>query len=181
MGGYRHVQFLSKDVITGALEVNFFLRAANILSFASGKAAVDSLILRLMGRFNQWQRCVVWVVIVLTAIINILNCIFNFVQCHPIKANWNPEVPHSCWPPQAQLDFAYFMSSVSNDLICPYMHVSFLSFLFADFGESTSMTIGENIMADVILAILPATIFWNLNVSTERRIYLSVVLGLGSM
>jgi hypothetical protein len=43
------------------------------------------------------------------------------------------------------------------------------------------MTIGENIMADVILAILPATIFWNLNVSTERRIYLSVVLGLGSM
>jgi integral membrane sensor domain MASE1 len=135
MGGYRHVQFLSKDEITGALEVNFFLRAANILSFASGKAAVGSLILRLMGRFNQWQRWVVWVVIVLTAIINILNCIFNFVQCRPIKANWNPEVPHSCWPPQAQLDFAYFMSSVSHDLICPYMHVSFLSFLFADFGE----------------------------------------------
>lgn len=59
--------------------------------------------------------------------------------------------------------------------------VSFLSFLFADFGDSTPIIIGENIMADVILAILPATLFWNLNVSTKRRIYLSVVLSLGSM
>lgn len=181
MGGYRHVQFLSKEEIIDALEVNFFLRAANILSFATGKAAVGSLILRLLDRFNRWQRWVVWVVIVLTAIINILNCIFNFVQCRPIKANWNPEVPHSCWPPEAQLDFAYFMSSVSNDLICPHMHRYLLSFLFADFSESTPMTTGENIMADVILAILPATIFWNLNVSTKRRIYLSVVLSLGLM
>jgi hypothetical protein len=117
VGGYRHAQFLSTDDVLYALEMNFFLRAVNILSFATGKAAIGALILRIMGPHNQWQRWVVWVVIVLTAIINVLNCIFNFVQCRPIKANWNPEVPHNCWAARTQLDFAYFMSSMFGHIL----------------------------------------------------------------
>lgn len=37
----------------------------------------------------------------------------------------------------------------------------------------------ENIAADVILALLPATIFWNLNLERKKKINLCILLGLG--
>lgn len=161
--------------------MNFFLRAANILSFASGKAAVGVLILRLMGPIHQWQRWVVWVVIVLTAIINILNCIFNFVQCRPIQANWDQDLPHRCWPSRVQLDFAYFMSGASRNLLPTLNLFYFYMFLFYFIISFWLTIIGENILADMILAILPVTIFWDLQVRSRKRIYITVVLSLGSM
>jgi hypothetical protein len=39
----------------------------------------------------------------------------------------------------------------------------------------------ENIAADVVLALLPATIFWNLNMGLKKRINLCVLLGLGML
>ena len=103
--------YLSEDAVVKALEYNYILRATVILSYATGKASVGALILRLIGRQNMWQKWAVWVVIVFTAIVNILNCIFNFIQCNPVNANWDQRVrPHAtCWDGRAQLKFAYFM------------------------------------------------------------------------
>lgn len=84
------------------------------MSFATGKAAIGALLLRIMGPQNKWQRWVVWMVIILTVIINIVNCIFNFIQCDPVQANWNLDLPHDCWQVTTQLDFAYFMSGSSD-------------------------------------------------------------------
>jgi hypothetical protein len=80
------------------------------MSFATGKAAIEALLLRIMGPQNKWQRWVVWMVIILITIGNTLNCIFNFVQCRPVQANWNPDLPHDCWDVTTQLNFVYFMS-----------------------------------------------------------------------
>jgi hypothetical protein len=41
--------------------------------------------------------------------------------------------------------------------------------------------LGENLAADVVLAAIPTTFIWNLRMSLKRRIYLSALLGLGSM
>lgn len=111
VGGYRHVYYLSEDAVVKALEYNYILRATVILSYATGKASVGALILRLIGRQNMWQKWAVWVLIVFTAIVNILNMIFNFVQCNPVNANWDPRVKlhATCWDGRSQLKFAYFM------------------------------------------------------------------------
>lgn len=110
VGGYRHEQFLSTEDAIYALKINFILRGVDILAYATGKASIGALILRLVGVQNKWQRTVVWVVIILTALLNILNTIFNFVQCNPVSANWDRSGSFKCWPAKAQLDFAYFMS-----------------------------------------------------------------------
>lgn len=110
MGGYRHEQFLSTENAIYALKINFILRGVDILAYATGKASIGALILRIIGHQNRWQRIVVWVVIILTALLNVLNTIFNFVQCRPVSANWDRSGSFKCWPAKAQLDFAYFMS-----------------------------------------------------------------------
>ena len=114
IGGDRHVYYLSEQVVIDALKWNFILRGLDILAYATGKAAIGALILRLLERQSVWQKWVVWIVITITAIINILNCIFNFVQCIPVHANWTPGIPAKCWNPKVQIDFAYFMSSTLN-------------------------------------------------------------------
>lgn len=112
VGGYRHEQFLSTEDAIYALKINFILRGVDILAYATGKSSIGALILRIIGHHNKWQRNVVWVVIILTAILNVLNTIFNFVQCRPVSANWDRTGSFKCWPAQAQLDFAYFMSGM---------------------------------------------------------------------
>ncbi|KAL1988057.1 hypothetical protein VTN96DRAFT_1088 [Rasamsonia emersonii] len=109
VGGYRHVFYLDETAVVKALEINFILRGVNIVSCATGKASIGALQLRLLGPMNYWQKWVIWAVIILTAIVNVLNCIFNFVQCSPVEANWTPGIPSKCWSGQVQLNFAYFM------------------------------------------------------------------------
>lgn len=116
VGGYRHEEFLSTNDIVYALKINFILRGVDILAYATGKASIGALILRIVGHQNKWQRAVVWVVIVLTALLNVLNTIFNFVQCQPVSANWDRSGSFKCWPAKAQLDFAYFMSGTCSHL-----------------------------------------------------------------
>src|SRR5699024_6326444 len=122
--GYRHVYYLSDDAIVKALEYNFMLRATVILSYASGKASIGALILRLIGHQNMWQKWAVWFLIIFTAIVNILNCIFNFVQCSPVSANWDMRVRPSatCWDGTAQLKFAYFMCGTKFFLTVSKVH-----------------------------------------------------------
>ncbi|KAF9893600.1 hypothetical protein FE257_010912 [Aspergillus nanangensis] len=116
VGGYRHIYFLSQEASTRALELNFILRGVHILSLATGKASIGAQILRLLVNQQMWQRWLVWGVLTLTVLVNVLNCIFKFVQCMPVEANWNPEIEGNCWPKQAQLGFAYFMSSTTTIL-----------------------------------------------------------------
>lgn len=106
--------YLSEEAIVKALEFNFILRATVILSYASGKAAIGALILRLIGRQNMWQKWAVWTLIIFTALVNILNCIFNFVQCNPVRANWDIRIHGNCWDGKAQLKFAYFMCGTTS-------------------------------------------------------------------
>ncbi|GFF48184.1 hypothetical protein IFM61392_02516 [Aspergillus lentulus] len=150
VGGYRHVYYLDEDAVVRALELNFILRGVHIIGYATGKASIGAFILRLIGPQNMWQKWVVWVLIIFTPLVNVLNCIFNFVQCNPVQGNWDPRVSAKCWEKRAQLKFAYFMCS-------------------------------ENIAADAVLAIIPATFLFSMNLSLKKRINLTILLGLGSM
>ncbi|RHZ51486.1 uncharacterized protein CDV56_106902 [Aspergillus thermomutatus] len=150
VGGYRHVYYLDENAIMQALEYNFILRSVHIIAYATGKASIGAFILRLIGPQNMWQKWVVWVLIIFTTLVNVLNCIFNFVQFNPVQGNWDPRVSANCWNRTAQLKFAYFMCS-------------------------------ENIVADAVLAIIPATFLLSMNISLKKKINLTILLGLGSM
>ncbi|KAL9045811.1 MAG: hypothetical protein Q9214_001211 [Letrouitia sp. 1 TL-2023] len=89
----------------------------SIISFATAKASVGCLILRLLGPDNVWRRRVVWFVIIFTPLINAINIALTFAQCDPPKALWDRKVKARCWNPNVQLYFAYFM--VGKLQICP--------------------------------------------------------------
>ncbi|RHZ70902.1 hypothetical protein CDV55_106844 [Aspergillus turcosus] len=150
VGGYRHAYYLEENALMRALELNFILRGVHIIGYATGKASIGAFILRLIGPQSMWQKWVVWVLIIFTALVNVLNSIFNFVQCDPVQGNWDPRVSAKCWAKKAQLKFAYFMCS-------------------------------ENIAADAVLAIIPATFLFSMNISLRKKINLTILLGLGSM
>lgn len=154
-----------------ALELNFILRGVHIIGSATGKASIGAFILRLIGPHNMWQKWVIWILIIFTTLVNVLNCIFNFVQCDPVQGNWDPRVRVSakCWAKRAQLKFAYFMCSTSR--------VSH----FTRRERCTDLKIGENMLADAVLAIIPATFLFSMNISLRKKINLTILLGLGSM
>jgi hypothetical protein len=101
------VYYLDEDAVVRALELNFILRGVHIIGYATGKASIGAFILRLIGPQNMWQKWVVWALIIFTTLVNVLNCIFNFVQCNPVQGNWDPKVSARCWERRAQLKFAY--------------------------------------------------------------------------
>lgn len=109
IGGFRHLLYVPKQhVITVAL-LNYLMQLVAVTSFATAKASVGYLILRLLGPENVWRKRIVWFVIVFTTLVNAINIILTFAQCDPPKALWDRKVKAHCWNPNVQLYFAYFI------------------------------------------------------------------------
>jgi hypothetical protein len=82
------LSYLDENAVVRALELNFILRGVHIIGYATGKASIGAFILRLIGPQSMWQKWAVWVLIIFTTLVNVLNCIFIFVQCSPVQGNW---------------------------------------------------------------------------------------------
>lgn len=134
-------------------------------SFATAKASVGCLILRLLGPKNVWRKRIVWFVIIFTPLVNAINIALTFAQCDPPKALWDRKVKARCWNPNVQLYFAYFM--------CCKLQIHSASIDHAD------DIVAENIAADFVLALLPLGMIWKLNLDFKRKAVLCGLLSLG--
>lgn len=101
--------------------MNYILQVLGIFSYVTAKASVGCLILRLLPLKSRGRKWIIISVIVLTFIINSLNCIFTFVQCDPPKALWENKIPAHCWDPKVQVDFAFF--STGKTFKCDFVHL----------------------------------------------------------
>lgn len=164
--GFRHLFYLQPQQVPEVAKVNYIMQVLGIFSYVTAKASVGYLILRLLPPKSRWRKWIIWSVIILTFIINSLDCIFTFLQCDPPKALWEINTPAHCWNPKVQSDFAIFVACKTTK--CHECSVSLSNFSAA-----------ENILADFVLALLPISIFWNLNMSLKKRVNLCILLGLG--
>ncbi|KAM0800903.1 hypothetical protein BDR22DRAFT_907498 [Usnea florida] len=148
IGGCRHLYYLTPEQALKAVKWTWISEPWGVFLFATGKAAVAILILRIMGRTSFWRKWILYALVVSLFITCSLCCIFIFVECDPPRALWTPGLTAHCWNPSVQENFNYFLSALS-------------------------------IFADVVLALLPITIFYRLQMTFARRVALCCLLGLG--
>lgn len=129
IGGARHVFYLTPEQAISALKWSWISQPWAIFLFATGKASVASLTLRFVGPNAFWVKFTLYFIIVTIFIINSLGVIFTFVQCNPPRALWTPGLKASCWDPQVQTDFNYFLAAwnIAADVVLALLPTSLIS------------------------------------------------------
>ena len=152
LGGMRHLYYLSPAEATDALKWNWLAQPWVIMGFATGKISVGLLILRLLPPNVAWRKWIVWGAVVAAFVFSAVNVILTFAQCSPVSGLWDPTL----------------LASGQATCWSPLIQTRFAEFLS-----------GWNIFTDTLLALLPITLFWRLNISWQKKLRLSVLLGLG--
>ncbi|KAM7214601.1 hypothetical protein V8F06_010000 [Rhypophila decipiens] len=160
IGGARHAFYLTPEETLRAVKFSFLSQPWAIFLFATGKTSVALLTLRIIGGQKSpnsiryfWRRTALYFLIVSLFIVCSLGCIFTFVQCNPPRALWTPEL------------LAPIGTGTCWD---PKVQLHFNYFLAS-----------WNIMADVVLALLPATFISGLKLRLGKKIALCILLSLG--
>ena len=164
LGGSRHLVYVPLQNLSEVAKSNFIVQALTIFTFGTSKFSVGYLILRLLPPNSKWRKWFIWVLIVFTCFYNWLECILTFTQCNPTRAQWDPSVAGTCWSLHAKLVNVYVGGGKQSD-IKPWLEANMFQ--------------GYNIAVDVILALLPATFIWRLNMDFKKRLNLCILLGLG--
>ncbi|KAI9882289.1 MAG: hypothetical protein M1823_005967 [Watsoniomyces obsoletus] len=148
-GGFRHLYYLDPNEIPLLLKLNWIAQPIAIFAFATSKMSIAILILRVMGT-SLWRRWLLYFVIFSSFVVAAVGSVLTFVQCKPSRALWTP--------------------SLAGTAKCwnPAVQTR-----YAVFNGSF------NGVVDVVLAILPITIFYKLNMSLRKRVGLCALLGTG--
>ncbi|KAI0594613.1 hypothetical protein F4775DRAFT_426977 [Biscogniauxia sp. FL1348] len=149
-GSTRHVYYLDEKQAMYLVKLNYIGQPIGIVTVGTGKIAVGILISRLLGSLSKWRKRFVWGLLILTTIVTILAAIFTFTQC---------EVPAALWDPALRPTTYCWDPSVQSN--------------FSIFSGSLNSAI------DFILALIPITIIWRLQLSVRKRIGLGFLLGGG--
>jgi len=121
-----------------------------ILALASSKIAVGLFLLRWIAPIVKWRKRLIWALMIATATCNGAAIILTFSQCERVAALWDPDV------------------YATTRCLDPAVQVSFSIFVASLNGA-----------VDVIFALLPATIIWNLCLTVRKRLGLAALLGCG--
>ncbi|CAF9923648.1 hypothetical protein IMSHALPRED_005982 [Imshaugia aleurites] len=149
-GAGRHLYYLKPPEIQLVTKITWIENPLGIMALAIAKMSVAFLILRIIGPSTRWRKWSLYLSVGLTFTIGTLACILTFAQCNPPRALWEPtEVP---WAK------CWKPSVQSNFAIFTGAYYTFV---------------------DMFLALLPTTFVWDLNLKRERKIALSMLLGLG--
>ncbi|KAL7621418.1 hypothetical protein AAE478_008740 [Parahypoxylon ruwenzoriense] len=129
IGGSRHVYYLSPEQRLEAVKWSWISQPWAIFLFATGKASVAILILRFVGRNTVWRKYILYFIVVTIFIINSLGCILTFAQCNPPRALWVPGIQASCWDPEIQTNFNYFLAAwnIAADIVLALLPATFIS------------------------------------------------------
>ncbi|TQV99015.1 integral membrane protein [Cordyceps javanica] len=151
-GGSMHIEDVAKtgpDNVATVLFLNWLSQVFGILGVAAGKISVAALLLAIIRLTElRWQRVFLWVVPVTLASLVAIAC--------------STLTFAQCAPAKALWD-----QRVKGKCIDPHVMSSFGTFTGA-----------FNTFTDASLAIVPATVFWQLNNTTTEKMQLTIVFGL---
>ncbi|KAL1962582.1 hypothetical protein VTN77DRAFT_9375 [Rasamsonia byssochlamydoides] len=151
-GGERHIQdvvALGPDVVAEVQLLNWTSQVFGIFGVGAGKVSVSALLLAILrNTWRAWQVIYLWIV-----------CI-GLVLC--VSTSCSILTFAQCRPAAALWD-----ARIKGECIDPK--------IMADFGTFTG---AYNTFVDASLALIPSTIFWSLQMSTQEKAQLSIVFAL---
>lgn len=101
----------------------------------------------------------------------ILALLTNILYCQPIEGAWDLSIEARCYSIDLVIDFALCNSCECPAVVCvPTRKYFWLTYQYL---------IAFSIFSDVLLAVIPVPIVWNLQMARRLRLYLIGVLSLG--
>ena len=119
------------------------------------------LLLRLFGN-TKARRWFIYFLIGEQMVVNLFTCITIFTQCGNVNSLWDPVGhPSKCWSPDVQTDTGYVQGGK-------------ISTPFVEFHINESAVF--NSATDLVLTIMPITIFWTLQMDLRVKFGLAGLL-----
>jgi hypothetical protein len=164
----RHAVYLPPPNLIKAVEVIWLTAPFSTMSACFGKISIALLLMRIDSR-NAVYKTFLWCMIVTLFIVNLLLTIITFSQCTPVTFLWDRLNPHvnysgSCWDPHVQQNYGYFQGGTSHRLPCNMTLIPCIAF---------------SSFSDLVLALFPILIVWNLQMKLKLKAGLAAVMGLG--
>lgn len=151
-GGYaRHLYYLTPAQLSNALELNTISRSLCMFSIAIGKISVAFMIERIAGP-SDWRKWLLRGISISVFVSAVITFTLFYAQCQPARALWDKEMI------KEGTGSCWNPIPVNTwDLII----ASYWAFL------------------DFALAFIPVDIVWKLQLSLQKRLLLTLLLGMG--
>ncbi|KAF2706178.1 hypothetical protein K504DRAFT_493354 [Pleomassaria siparia CBS 279.74] len=152
LGGSRHIFYIQpNDQLVKILKLSIIAQPVRATAVAVGKLSIAGLTLRIISFATFWRKWFLYVCISILISLTIVDCTLKFVQCVPVRAVWDITIP--------PLDKTCWNPKISNNV----------SIANAAFGT----------FIDFVLAIVPCTFIWNLQLDKKTKIGLCAFLSIG--
>lgn len=102
----------------------------------------------------------------------LLALLTNILWCQPIEGSWDRSIKARCYSINLVIGFA-----LSNS--CKHTIISLAAIGKANTDQGLCYVIAFSIFSDVVLAVIPVPIIWNLQMARKLRLYLIGVMSLG--
>ncbi|RHZ46515.1 uncharacterized protein CDV56_103809 [Aspergillus thermomutatus] len=166
-GTGRHMDDLSRTQQIASAKFQLLSQGFHVMSTNWGKVSVALFLVRIISEVKQHKRAMYAGMIILS-VINIVGVYSIYGQCTPTAKTWDSSIEGSCWPPNAQRNYAFFQGC-KHDLHGLY-HWS-----FADLEPA----VASSAFSDLVLAVYPLLTIRNLQMATKVKFGLGFVLSLG--
>ena len=130
------------------------------------KAAIVLMLMKLMGPTSR-GKWILYGVLGSLLPLAIVWCFMTGFQCTDLEGLWNPGVRDACSLSTAATGFAVFASGTGSS--CGRL----------DWGIVSNVTLAWSALLDVVLALFPIYIVWDLQVRLGKKIGICCVMGLG--
>lgn len=159
-----------------AAALNDFIHAEKLLALAlpvgifSGlfsRVSICLFLLRIFRSVKAW-RWGLYAIMTYAMIAVIPTFIILIAHCQPIRKQWDPLSPGTCWPPVVLSRTSYVYGGKYH---CP-----FTSFPLELFAKALS---GASALCDWILATLPIVFLWNLQMKVRVKVGICALMGMG--
>ena len=154
------------------------LPAIGLLSHLSGSLAIAGAVwsktsfgitlLRIVT--DRRTKAAVWFVIISMNLAMSVSVLVNWIQCNPIPKGWDGRVPGTCWEPRITAYYGVFAAGRCSAILS-HIH----SIRTADL---TRLPVYSGVM-DIVLALLPWTLVWGLQMKRKEKIGISLAMSMG--
>ncbi|PSN75622.1 hypothetical protein BS50DRAFT_568219 [Corynespora cassiicola Philippines] len=154
-GGTRHLPYLAAEDpenLAHLIKTNWIAQPFGIFCLGMGKVAISLLLVRLLQRAAKWRKWFLHGLSIWTVLNTICMIVLTFVQCEDVRALWQQEL---------KATVKCWDPSVQSN--------------FSIYGSSAFS------LVDFVLAFMPLTLIWGLQLDLKKKIGLAVLLCCGAL
>ncbi|KAJ5205557.1 hypothetical protein N7472_002005 [Penicillium cf. griseofulvum] len=160
-----------------ALKYYVVTEVCSVASTCLGRVAFILYLLPVLSTKKVFKICL-WVLFAVQIVANIVMIVLILAQCRDIRGVWDKEYATNCMEDYIQLRFAYFLCCMS--LQFPSFSHSYAKRKNSGFlTNNMKLSIVCNSSADLLLAVLPCYIFWDLKLKPIIKFTLMILTSLG--